>query len=622
MEQFAPWEQTGTTLNAIFDSPAFEDAFTYEGEDLGFTYTPEKTTWKFWSPFATLVELCVYTTGSDEEEGAARIHVTPMELLEKGVWSLTREADYKGVYYTYRVHFGDTSFEICDPYARSTGLNGARSLVFPLANTSPLIHCQNPYNYKGKMRDAVVWEMHVADFSGEGTYLSFCAAEKIAYLKRLGITHVELMPVFDFATMAEIREEGTDRAYNWGYDPRNYNAPSGVFSTDPYHGEVRVKELKTLIAALHAAGIGVIMDVVYNHVYKVEESFLHKAFPFYYFRLKDGRGEEKFVDGSGCGNELATERSMVRRFIVQSVNYWAAEYQLDGFRFDLMGLIDVDTMNLIRKTLKEKHPGHRFLLYGEPWSAAASAVRKPANKENMGLLDPGIGFFDDMGRDALRGNNFNASAAGFLAGAGFSREIMEMAYGAPDYSRAVHYASCHDNLTLWDKLAASFGPEASREELLAANKMSAAAILLSPGMAFMLGGEELGRSKGGDGNSYKSPRSVNALDWSLAETNRDLLAYYQGLIRIRQTFRNMDAFMGSRPLLVEDTLVAWLEEFEDSELIIALNASAEGRDVAVPEGLWSIVAEKDYADAIPRRFEGDGALWVEPHAALVAWRHK
>ena len=544
------------------------DKWVYNGNDLGANYTPNSTTFKVWAPTADEVTLDLYDKGS-EAEGSKSIKTKDMTLDEKtGVWSASISGDLSGKYYTYSVTYGDETKVTGDVYAKGCGVNGLRSMVVNPAAVNPPNWENDNHVYVAQQTNASVWEISVADFSSSetsgvseanrGKFLAFTESGTtidgiqggtptcVDYLKKLGVKYVQIMPMYDFGSVDESKD--IMKQYNWGYDPVNYNCPEGSYSTNPYDGNTRIKECKQMIQALHNAGIGVVMDVVYNHTYSTDSWFQYTV-PNYYYRVNpDG----SFSNGSGCSNDTASEHLMFRKYMVDSVTYWAKEYHIDGFRFDLMGLHDVTTMNAIREALDklyEDGSGQKILMYGEAWNmdtfAAPNTVM--ANQKNLKQLNARIGAFDDTLRDGIKGSTFGGGV-GFVQN-GSSRSSIKTGFlGQSDSStgwasaptQCVSYASCHDNLALYDKLVDSVynnGKYRDRDEnLVAMNKLSAAIVMTSQGIPFFLGGEEFARSKDGDENSYASSREENMLDWKSIEKYSDLIEYYRGLLRIRENF--------------------------------------------------------------------------------------
>lgn len=544
------------------------DEKAYTGDDLGATYTPEATTFKVWSPTASSAKVVLYTKGSDKEDGAAKISTTDMTYNEaNGVWSATIDGDLKNIYYTYLIKNNDVEREVVDIYAKAAGVNGDRGMVVDLASTDPEGWDKDTHKLVPSQTDANVWELHVKDFShnknsgisegNRGKYLAFTEngttlngegkyATGVDYLKQLGVNYVHLNPVYDFGS---IDEAGAPEQFNWGYDPKNYNVPEGSYSSDPEDGNVRINEFKQMVKALHDAGIGVVMDVVYNHTFVGETSWFQQTVPNYYYRFS---GKNTWSSGSGCGNDTASEHEMFRKYMVDSVTYWAEEYHIDGFRFDLMGLHDVTTMNAIRASLDEIDS--RILMYGEGWSmntSTDSTAPAMATQMNAGKMNERIAFFNDEIRNGLRGGNDDATL-GYIEGASSSLNAVKhgiqgntvtgSAWKAKAPTQNVNYASAHDNLALYDNLILSLKGSAKdlyyerHEDLIAMNKLSAAIIYSSQGIPFILAGEEFARTKFGDKNSYKSSPEINMLDWSRTVTYKDLVSYYAGMIEIRNNY--------------------------------------------------------------------------------------
>lgn len=536
---------------------------TYDGKDLGATYTKEYTTFKVWAPSASQVLLKLYTTGSYVEEFATVLGIKQMIKDENtGVWSLTCQGDLEKVYYNYVIQTDKGTHETNDVYSKAVGINSIRSMVVNLNKTNPENWENDKHIFVDKPTDAIVWEIHVRDFSSSdtsgiskenmGKYLAFTEKNTkipytsyptcISYLKDLGITHVQLNPVFDFGSVNDT--SGVE--YNWGYDPVNYNVPEGSYSTDPFHGEVRIKEFKRMVQSLHEEGIGVIMDVVYNHVYSTAYSCFEQTVPDYYFRMQDGR----FLNSSGCGNVTASDKIMFRKFMIDSLTYWVNEYHIDGFRFDLMACHDIETLNLIREELDKID--RRILMYGEPWTAndgenGIQGYDQP-NKGNASKLSDRIAMFNDDMRHGIKGDS-DGDSKGYIQGDSHSAyTVVAGSMGASSTtfgnwakcpSQCVTYASAHDNLTLWDKILKSNWQndyDTKDDMYIAENKLSAGLVLLSLGMPFFLAGEEFARTKKGDHNSYKSPDFVNTINWQRTMEYKELADYYKGLIKIRKAF--------------------------------------------------------------------------------------
>lgn len=555
-----------------------DDTYGYNGNDLGATYTKEKTTFKVWSPNATKVVLNLYATGSDEEDGAKKLENYDMTKNDAtGVWSVEVKQDLKNVYYTYSVTAVPTTGgaavtkETQDVYSVATGVNGNRSMVCDLDSTDPQGWENDKHILLNHSTESSVWEIHVKDFSydeasgvseaNRGKYLAFTetgttlngeeggVSTGIDYLKNLGITTVQINPFYDFQS---VDEAGDDAQFNWGYDPQNYNVPEGSFSTNPYDGNVRIKECKEMIQALHNAGISVVMDVVYNHTYSTDSCFQNTV-PNYYYRMD---ANSNFTNGSGCGNETATERLMFRNYIIHSCLYWVNEYHVDGFRFDLMGIMDVETMNLVRDALDTVDT--RITTWGEGWSGGDSVHPKntcagttfyPALQANASKLSDRIAFFNDGIRDGIKGSAMGITNKGFVQGFATLAGAVVCGIRANTVSRynwkssaptqTVTYDACHDNATLYDQIIGSTRLAAYGErnaEAVKMNKLAAAILYTSQGINFTLAGEEMCRSKDGDTNSYKSAATLNMIKWQNIVDYADVVSYYKGLSEIRKNF--------------------------------------------------------------------------------------
>jgi len=555
----------------------FDELYKYEGE-LGAIYSKDKTTFKLWAPLAEKVKLVLF--GRDIYNNDNINEVIDMEYKEKGLWEVEITRDLDGEFYNYIVKTNGKESEVVDPYAKAVGVNGNRGMVVNLKETNPLgWENHNIPKFKSQL-DSIIYETHVRDFTIDyslgmesklkGKFKGFYKdtadlkgniTTGINHLKELGVNVIQLLPAFDYKTVNE--KYYNEEEYNWGYDPLNYNVPEGSYSTNPYDGRVRIVEFKELIMNLHELGFKVVMDVVFNHTADSEDSNFNKIVPNYYYRTnKDG----SFSNGSGCGNEMASERSMVRKFIIDSVKYWASEYKIDGFRFDLMGLHDIKTMKEIRLALDEN-----VLIYGEGWKAGASTLddSKLVLKENIPHFDDlQIGAFSDDIRDAIKGSVFEKEQGGFInGGIGFEETLKfgivastnhkDIDFNKLKYSKkpwanepyqVITYASAHDNYTLWDKLAL-VEPVATKEERIKMNKLAAAIILTSQGIPFIHSGDEILRSKKEKNgelveNSYKSSDYVNKFNWSEKERYLDVFNYYKNLIKLRQNHKvfKMDTF--------------------------------------------------------------------------------
>lgn len=555
---------TAREWKQMFESREFEEKYTYAGNDLGAVYEKEKTTFKVWAPTAEKVMLHLYTAGSTGEAGEKELLQVEMKKREQGIYEKQVKGDLHGVYYTFSVTVDGETRETGDIYAKAAGVNGKRSMVVDLEKTNPKGWEEDTHVFH-PLGKTWVWEVHIGDFSNDpasgvreeyrGKYLAFTENTTlnqdgvhptcVNYLKELGITHVHLLPSFDYGSVDESKCD----TFNWGYDPVNYNVPEGSYATDAFHGEVRIREFKEMVAALHKAGISVVMDVVYNHTHSLD-SFFNATVPYYYYRTwEDGT----YSDGSACGNDTASDRAMFRKYMMDSVLHWVQEYHVDGFRFDLMGLHDTQTMDEIRKALNELEDGEQIFLYGEPWSAGPSALKESesfATKEAMKKLAEGIAVFNDDTRDAVKGPYDKLEVPGFVNGKkGLEEKIKRGIQGLFDEKEKVqpvspaqllNYVSAHDNSTLWDKLVDSVKKdqdyETRHEDLLAMNKLAAAIVQFSAGIPFMQAGEEAGRTKQGEDNSYNLSKELNRLDWNRMYKFQDLISYYKGLHEVRNQF--------------------------------------------------------------------------------------
>lgn len=538
-------------LKRLYQTLEFEREYTCDNYALGAACTEEGTSFLLWSPLAEQAELRLYKDG-DSGECFEKI---AMHKEERGVWAYRTEESLHGIYYDYKIVHRDKTVTACDPYARACGVNGLRSMAVDLKKTDP--DGWDADERPKAQAETVIYELHVGEFSWDGSggfteenrgkYKAFTEEHTtlfsdgihptgIDYLKELGVTHVQLMPAYDYGSVDESRAGG----FNWGYDPENHNVPEGSYATDAYHGEVRIREFKEMVQSLHKNGFRVIMDVVYNHMYSTD-CHLNKIVPWYYFRTKEDGG---ISNGSACGNDLASERAMCANYILDSVLYWAGEYHIDGFRFDLMGLLDVELMNRMRAELDRRYGKGEILLFGEPWAAGETAMEGGALlalKKNAKKLDAGVGMFCDDTRDTVKGDVFLEKVSGFVnGGEDFEEAVLNSVRAwctedggavAKAPSQIITYVSAHDNWTLWDKLAKTIADEKTR---IRANKLAAAIYMTCQGHLFFLSGEEFARTKNGLGNTYNAPMELNRLDWQRAYAYEELRAYYQGLIALRK----------------------------------------------------------------------------------------
>ena len=635
------------------------DKSAYSGNDLGASYSKKATTFKVWSPNAASVRVNIFEHGSDNEGDAGSIMSRAMSLDKTtGVWSVTINGDLLNKYYTYSVTHGKTTKETADVYAKACGVNGQRSMVVDLSTTNPDGWENDKHVLVQNQTDASVWEISVADFSSSessgvseanrGKYLAFteegttvngvqgASSTCVDYLKKLGVKYVQIMPFYDFGSVDE--SKNIMDQYNWGYDPVNYNCPEGSYSTNPKKGEVRIKECKQMIQALHNAGIGVIMDVVYNHTY-TSDSWLQRTVPNYYYRMNN---DGTFSNGSGCSNDTASEHLMFRKYMIDSVTYWASEYHIDGFRFDLMGLHDVTTMNSIRTALDNLYAdgsGSQILMYGEAWDMATNCDEGTvlASQKNLKQLSDRIGAFDDTIRDAIKGSTGGTDGAFVQEGSrranlktGIAGQSDTTTGWANVPSQCVTYASCHDNLCLYDKLVGSVyganGKYRKRyEDLVAMNKLSAAIVITSQGIPFSLGGEEFCRSKDGDENSYASSRKENMLDWENVDLYSDVIEYYRGLYKIRDAFAafsdstaataNSLTYLSDVPKGVMGYTINNTESGKWSQMCVIFNGSDFAQNVTA-KGDWVVLADNKTAGL--RNIKNvTNSVKVEAHSAVI-----
>lgn len=635
------------------------DKSAYSGNDLGASYSKKATTFKVWSPNAASVRVNIFEHGSDNEGDAGSIMSRAMSLDKTtGVWSVTINGDLLNKYYTYSVTHGKTTKETADVYAKACGVNGQRSMVVDLSTTNPDGWENDKHVLVKNQTDASVWEISVADFSSSessgvseanrGKYLAFteegttvngvqgASSTCVDYLKKLGVKYVQIMPFYDFGSVDE--SKNIMDQYNWGYDPVNYNCPEGSYSTNPKKGEVRIKECKQMIQALHNAGIGVIMDVVYNHTY-TSDSWFQRTVPNYYYRMNN---DGTFSNGSGCSNDTASEHLMFRKYMIDSVTYWASEYHIDGFRFDLMGLHDVTTMNSIRTALDNLYAdgsGSQILMYGEAWDMATNCDEGTvlASQKNLKQLSDRIGAFDDTIRDAIKGSTGGTDGAFVQEGSrranlktGIAGQSDTTTGWANVPSQCVTYASCHDNLCLYDKLVGSvYGADGKYrkryEDLVAMNKLSAAIVITSQGIPFSLGGEEFCRSKDGDENSYASSRKENMLDWENVDLYSDVIEYYRGLYKIRDAFAafsdstaataNSLTYLSDVPKGVTGYTINNTESGKWSQMCVIFNGSDSAQNVTA-KGDWVVLADNKTAGL--RNIKNvTNSVKVEAHSAVI-----
>ncbi|GGK58747.1 type I pullulanase [Rufibacter glacialis] len=624
--------------------------------NLWLAYSPQQTTFRLWTPVAEEVVVKLYEAG----QGG-----TPQEKLalvkgEKGVWSLTVHQDLHGVYYTYQVKVnGHWLDETPGIYAQAVGVNGHRAMVLDLASTDPPGWDQDKGPPVKHPNEAILWEAHVRDLTShassgsatpgkflglieKGTTTESGLATGIDHLKELGITHVHLLPAFDHMSIDETVLENPP--YNWGYDPLNYNVPEGSYSTDPFRAEVRIREFKQMVKGFHDQGLGVVLDVVYNHTGLTKGSPFNLEFPEYYYRQKE---DGHYSDASGCGNETASERAMMRKFMIESCQYWAKGYHLDGFRFDLMAIHDLETMNLLSAELRKINP--HLLIYGEGWTAGSSPLpdHVRALKTNTHLLQHTAAFSDDL-RDAIKGSVFDNASTGFVSGAQNTEESIKFGVAgsvahaqvdleAVNYSQtfwarapwqAVSYSSCHDNLTLYDKLRIS-RPDASPQLLQKMHLLADAIVLTSQGVPFLHAGAEMLRTKNGEHNSYNLPDELNQINWGWKETHQEVFTYYQGLIALRKAHpaffmptsemvnRHL-AFVPSEPGLVGFLLKDHAHGDSWKNILVYYNSRETAIEVQL-QGQWTVAAEGEAVQLQGGRLVQD-QIAIPPVSMLVLFQ--
>ena len=593
---------------------------------LGAIYSKEKTTFTLFSPVADSVFVIFYDKGNDSTE-TGRLEMMRGEGEFCSIFSATAEGNLDGVYYTYEVHTADGTFSSHDPYARACGVNGHRSMVIDLSKTDPDGFADEDRPKLADPMSMVITEVSVADVSAgasahsgyPGKFKAFTEDKTLSYFKDMGVTHLQLMPSYDFASIDE--SDSLKEQYNWGYDPYNYNVPEGSYSTDPFNGAVRVREYKEMVHSIHEAGLGVIMDVVYNHTFNVHDSCFYKTAGNYFYRMLDAA---KYSDASACGNEIASEKPMVRKYIIDSLCYWASEYHIDGFRFDLMGVLDIETLNEARKALLKINPD--IIMYGEGWTGGESTLTESERGMKINApRTPGIGMFSDDIRDAVKGHVFYMDELGFVNGAADRGEELKQAVTCAKWAKSpmqsINYLSCHDNYTLWDRFIISNSHE-SEEMRIRMNKLAAAILFTAQGIPFFLHGEEFARTKisEADGapveNSYCSPLSVNAIDYDRAEQFSDLKAYYKGLIALRRAHKSfyLDTvdeikksvhFMDDMP----DGVVAYTIDNDTEKVFVAYNAGKNKITIKLADALWEVLADESSA--------GDKALYTIKDQAII-----
>lgn len=639
----------------------FENYPVYSGDDLELTVDSSGTRFRLWSPKAQDVVVNLYDNG---HTGVPYKTLPMTHDVSTGTWTASVPEKLYGKFYTFKVkHDGKWLSETPGVWAKAVGVNGKRAAIIDFSTTSPAGWHQDKGPEVRNFSDVIVYEMHHRDMSmhpssgiaNKGKFLALTEkgttspeGEKtgIDHLKELGVTHVHILPSYDYNSVDETNLQ--NNTYNWGYDPQNYNAPEGSYSTNPSNPAARIREMKEMVKALHDAGIGVIMDVVYNHTAENDGSNFELTAPGYYHRHWD---DGRYSDASGCGNETASDRRQMRDYIINSVKFWAKEYHIDGFRFDLMAIHDTETMNAVAAELKKINPS--IFVYGEGWTAGDSplAAERRALKENVSAMKDIAVFSDDL-RDAVKGHYTDASDRGFATGKPGLEETVKIgivaatAHPQVDYSKGnnsrfpyaespemiVNYVSCHDDLCLTDKLKKSMAGE-SEENMLNAAKLAQTIVFTSQGTPFMFAGEEVFRDKKGVHNSYKSPDSINAIDWSNKARYRDLFDYYRNLVKLRKehpAFRMISAEDIARHLVFDEidssrepNLISYslkdnANGDEWKEIKVVFNGASSSRVVNVKKGKWVIVAKdgKFTGQDAEDRFNG-GRIGLAPYSALI-----
>lgn len=652
-----------------FESKEFNEKYNYDGK-LGVIYSKKSSEFKLWAPLAEQVELVLY--GKDYNALESNKTIIKMNKENRGVWRARINEDLSGEYYNYLVRNNGKTYESVDPYAKAVSINGEKSMVIDMESTNPKGWSNDKKPILNDVTDSIIYEAHIRDLTKDeasgvitelrGKYIGAVLENSkikgtsittgLDHLKELGITHIHLLPVFDYGSIDE-RYDSPDN-YNWGYDPQNYNVPEGSYSTNPYEGAVRISEFKEMVYKFHQAGIRVVMDMVYNHTYNLE-SPLNLTVPGYYYR-KDQYG--CYSNGSGCGNETASERYMFRKYMIDSVLYWAKEYHIDGFRFDLMGLHDLETMRIIRSELNKVDKS--IIMYGEGWTCYNTPLNsnESAVKNNIckfGNLQ--IAAFSDDARDSIKGSVFLKESLGFVNGGDnyeesikyticastkhdeidLSKVVYSKSFWANEPYQTITYDSAHDNNTLFDKLRMSCKDE-NEEELLKMNKLAAAIVLTSQGISFLHEGEEFARVKENlQGeiieNSYNSSDYTNELKWLRKQRYIDLFNYYKGLIKLRKEYKafrmnsnneiqNNISFMAKDNHFKDNHIVGYFINIEDyndsySKIAVIFNANKYNVEVDLDEGKWNVLVDGEKADSEVQYKIEDSIVNVSARSALI-----
>ena len=652
-----------------FESKEFNEKYNYDGE-LGVIYSKNSSEFKLWAPLAEQVELVLY--GKDYNALESNKTIIKMNKENRGVWRARINEDLSGEYYNYLVGNNGKTYESVDPYAKAVSINGEKSMVIDMESTNPKGWSNDKKPILNDVTDSIIYEAHIRDLTKDeasgvitelrGKYIGAVLENSkikgtsittgLDHLKELGITHIHLLPVFDYGSIDE-RYDSPDN-YNWGYDPQNYNVPEGSYSTNPYEGAVRISEFKEMVYRFHQAGIRVVMDMVYNHTYNLE-SPLNLTVPGYYYR-KDKYG--CYSNGSGCGNETASERYMFRKYMIDSVLYWAKEYHIDGFRFDLMGLHDLETMRIIRNELNKVDKS--IIMYGEGWTCYDTPlnINESAVKNNICKFDDlQIAAFSDDARDSIKGSVFLKESLGFVNGGDnyeesikyticastkhdeidLSKVVYSKSFWANEPYQTITYDSAHDNNTLFDKLRMSCKDE-NEEELLKMNKLAAAIVLTSQGISFLHEGEEFARVKENlQGeiieNSYNSSDYTNELKWLRKQRYIDLFNYYKGLIKLRKEYKafrmnsnkeiqNNISFMAKGNEFKDEHMVGYFINIEDyndsySKIAVIFNANKYNVEVDLNEGEWNVLVDGEKADSEVQYKIEDSIVNVSARSACI-----
>lgn len=654
-------------METLTDHPSTErlDSYdkypSYYGSDLELVYTPEQSVFTLWAPSADRVRLNLYASG----EGGDPEELVEMEKAGYGTWRIHIDRDLKGSFYTFQIEKnGKWLNETPGIWAKAVGINGNRAAVIDWNETNPE-GWESDRSPELKMySDIILYELHHRDFSiapdsgieNKGKFLALTEtgtktpegeATGLDHLKELGVTHIHILPSFDFATVDETKLD--ENHYNWGYDPKNYNVPDGSYSTDPANPVVRIREFKEMVKSLHQNGFRIVLDVVYNHTASTDHSNFDLTVPGYFYRQN---ADGSYSNASGCGNETASEREMVRHYIIESVKFWAREYHIDGFRFDLMGIHDIETMNHLRSELLEIDP--TIFVYGEGWVAADSPLpfEQRAVKENVGQME-GIGVFNDEFRDGLKGSTFDEQEPGYASGNinGHFEPVKYGIVGGTDHpqvdyggllycnapyagapSQMINFVSCHDGYTLVDKLKLSVQGDHAADELIPIDKLVHTVLLTAQGIPFIRSGEEIMQDKQGEPNSYKSPDSINRIDWSLKAKNREVFDFIRGLIALRkahpafriptveglqQWLRFMDTGDSG---VIAYTLGEYANNDEWKEILVAYNGNRHEVEIGIPEGEWNVVCRNGQIDPEGKDRLPGGSVKIAASSALILYR--